>query len=131
MKKLIKWIAIILGGLIGVVLIGSIILYTIGKKKLSRTYANIPVESINIPTDSVAIARGKHISIIWGCTKCHGEGLGGLIFTNDPIGGTVPLFGNIPAANLTSGKGGIGKSYTNVDWIRAIRHGVKPCNKPE
>jgi hypothetical protein len=39
--------------------------------------------------------------------------------------------GTIPAANLTSGEGGIGQSYTDTDWIRAIRHGVKPDDRVE
>jgi len=43
-----------------------------------------------------------------------------MLFTNDPILGTIP------SSNLTTGKGGVGVSYTDTDWIRAIRHGVKP-----
>lgn len=33
-------------------------------------------------------------------------------------------FGYLPAPNLTNGEGGIGGTYTAVDWARAIRHGV-------
>jgi hypothetical protein len=39
--------------------------------------------------------------------------------------------GTIPATNLTSGEGGVGKSYTDIDWVRAIRHGVKPNGRVE
>ena len=120
-----------IGGLIGLLLLTSLVLYSTGKKKLTRSYSNIQVESVKIPTDSNAIARGKQVSIIWACTKCHGEDLGGKLFTRDPIGGTIPTLGSISASNLTSGKGGVGKYYTDVDWIRSIRHGVKPNNKPE
>ena len=28
------------------------------------------------------------------------------------------------APNLTSGRGGLGASFTDADWVRAIRHGV-------
>ena len=42
-----------------------------------------------------------------------------------------PFLGTIPASNLTSGKGGIAKSYSDADWIRAIRHGVKPDSRVE
>jgi hypothetical protein len=131
MKKILKWIGIVIGGFIGLILLTSLVLYPIGKKKLTRSYPNIQVESVKIPGDSNAIVRGKHVSIIWGCTKCHGEDLDGKLFTRDPIGGTIPILGSIPAPNLTSGKGGVGKYYIDVDWIRAIRHGVKPNNKPE
>jgi mono/diheme cytochrome c family protein len=32
---------------------------------------------------------------------------------------------------LTSGIGGIAKSYSDADWVRAIRHGVRPDNRVE
>jgi formamidopyrimidine-DNA glycosylase len=51
--------------------------------------------------------------------------LSGTLLANDAF------LGAIPAANLTSGKGGIGKSYSEADWVRAIRHGVKPDSRGE
>lgn len=78
-----------------------------------------------------AIARGRHVSVIWACTKCHGKYLSGRLLTNDPIEGTIPTYGSIPAPNLTSGNGGIGRSYTETDWVRAIRHGVMPEGRGE
>lgn len=115
-----------LGGLIVLILLTSLVLYPIGMKKLKKTYRNITVETISIPTDSNAITRGKHVAIIWACTHCHGDNLGGTIMKHDPLGGNIPTLGTIPASNLTSGKGGISQSYNNTDWVRAIRHGVKP-----
>jgi mono/diheme cytochrome c family protein len=126
MKKFLKWIGIVLGGLVGLTLLAGLVLYPIGMKSITRTYPNITVESVNIPTDANAIARGRHVSVIWACTKCHGEDLSGRLLTNDPIEGTILTFGSIPAPNLTSGEGGIGQSYTEADWVRAMRHGVKP-----
>lgn len=49
-----------------------------------------------------------------------------MVIKNDPLSGMVPLLGTIPAPNLTSGKGGVASSYTDTDWVRAIRHGVMP-----
>ncbi|MGE5265175.1 MAG: c-type cytochrome [Acidobacteriota bacterium] len=126
MKKILKWTAIAFVVLISLTLAASVALYSIGMEKLTRSYSNIPVEQVKIPTDADAIARGKHIATIWACTRCHGNNLGGTVITSDPIDGYVPILGTIPASNLTSGKGGIGKSYTDADWMRAIRHGVKP-----
>lgn len=126
MKRLRKWSGIVLGGLIGLILLSGMALYPIGMKKLTRSYPNIPVETVQIPSDPAAIARGKHIATIWACTRCHGDNLGGALLTHDPIEGYVPLFGTIPAANLTSGPGGIANAYADADWVRAIRHGVKP-----
>ncbi len=125
MNTIMKWTAIVLGGLIGLTLLAGLALYPIGMEKLTRSYPGIPVEKVNIPTDPDAIARGRHIAIVWGCTKCHGENLSGVLLADDPFLGTIP------ASNLTSGKGGIARSYTDADWIRAIRHGVKPDSRVE
>ncbi len=35
-----------------------------------------------------------------------------------------PVFGRLVGRNLTSGKGGIGGSRSDLDYVRAIRHGV-------
>ena len=126
MKKLFQWTGIVLGGLFVLVAIAGLVLYPMGMKKLNQTYPNLAVETVNIPTDTDAIARGKHIATIWACTRCHGEDLSGTLITNDPLSGTIPLLATIPAPNLTSGKGGVASSYIDTDWVRAIRHGVMP-----
>ena len=126
MKKLFRWTSLVLGGLLMLTAIAGLDLYSAGMKKLSRTYALLPVASIHIPTDADAVARGKHVATIWACTRCHGEDLSGAMITNDPLSGMVPLLGTISAPNLTSGKGGIATSYTDTDWVRAIRQGVMP-----
>ena len=125
MNAIMKWTAIVLGGLIGLTLLAGLALYPIGMEKLTRSYPVTPVEKVNIPTDPDAVAHGKHIASIWACTKCHGENLSGMLLTDDPFLGTIP------ASNLTSGQGGIARSYTDADWIRAIRHGVKPDSRGE
>jgi cytochrome c553 len=125
MKKFIKWTLILFGGLIGLIILASLALYPAGMKKLAQTYPNIQVETITIPTRSDAIANGEHIAHVWECAKCHGDDLSGKLITNDPILGTIP------SSNLTSGRGGIASTYTDADWIRAIRHGVKPDGRGE
>jgi mono/diheme cytochrome c family protein len=125
MKKIMKWTGIVCSGLIGLTCLAGLVLYPIGMEKLTQSYPNVPAETVNIPTDSDAVARGRHISVVWACTKCHGEGLSGMLLADDPNLGTIP------ASNLTSGKGGIARSYTDADWIRAIRHGVKPNGQAE
>lgn len=126
MKKFIQWTGIVLAGLFVLIGIAGLVLYSVGMKKLNQTYPNIAVETVNIPTDADAVARGKHVAMIWACTRCHGEGLSGTMITNDPLSGMVPLLGTISAPNLTSGKGGVASSYADTDWVRAIRHGVMP-----
>ena len=131
MKKFIQWTGIVLGGLFVLIAIAGLVLYSVGMKKLNQTYPNIAVETVNIPMDADAVAHGKHVATIWACTRCHGEDLSGTMITNEPLSGMVPLLGTISAPNLTSGKGGVASSYTDTDWVRAIRHGVMPEGEGE
>ena len=64
MKKFFKWAGIVLGGLIALTFLAGMVLYPIGMKKLAKTYPNVKVETVNIPTDADAISRGKHVSVI-------------------------------------------------------------------
>jgi hypothetical protein len=52
--------------------------------------------------------------------------------TTDPIEGTIPTYGAIPAPNLTSGQGGVGLTYSDTDWVRAmVDPFVKTPKRPE
>jgi cytochrome c553 len=131
MGRFLKWAGILLGGLTGLVVLAGVVFYPIGMEKLTRSYPGIPVETVKVSNSPNAVTRGEHIVTIWGCTRCHGADLSGTLITNDPIDGTIPILGTIPASNLTSGKGGIAATYTETDWIRAIRHGLKPNGRVE
>ena len=120
MTSIVKWTGIALAVLFGLTLAAGLALYPVGMEQLTRTYPDIPDDALDIPGDSEAVARGRHVATIWACAMCHGADLSGTMLTDDWFQGTVP------AANLTAGKGGIGGSYADADWIRAIRHGVKP-----
>lgn len=122
MKKLVKWLSIIIGSIIGLLLIAFIVLNVVSNSRLNKTY-DVTVEEVLIPTDAESITYGEHVAIIRGCTDCHGSDLGGKAFIDDP-----PL-GTIYATNITRGEGGIPK-YNDKDWVRAIRHGVDPDGKP-
>ncbi len=65
MKNIMKWTGIALGGLIGIALLAGVALYPGGKEKLTRSYPGIRVETVNIPTGPDAVARGRHIAIVW------------------------------------------------------------------
>ena len=112
-------------GIVAVLLVAIGSIYFVVDSKLNQTYT-IPIEGFEIPSDPDSIARGEHlVKALAGCEDCHGADLGGMIFFDDP------LSGRIASKNLTSGKGGIGSTYTDVDWVRAIRHGVGADGKPK
>lgn len=122
MKKIIKRIGIGTSGLIVLLVLVAFGLSWRVNVRLNRTY-NITPEAVIIPTDSDAIEEGARLVAIY-CTNCHGDELEGTDFFNDP---TLAV---IDAPNLTSGEGGVGSQLSDVDWVRAIRHGVGPNGKP-
>lgn len=123
MKKLLKWLGIILGGLLGLVLMAGLILYGLGQARLRKTYPISP-QLVRIPTDEKSLQEGKRIFQYRGCEACHGEDLQGLIYLENPA------IGQVITPNLTDGPGGIGKDRTDLDLIGAIRYGVRVDGTP-
>ena len=121
-KKVLKIVGIIVGGLLGLVVIAVAAIYILSSIRFNKTY-NVQVEPISVPTDSAAIDRGHHLVTIHLCVDCHGENLAGQAFIDSPPVATIY------AANLTSGKGGVGAEFTNEDFVRVLRHGVDPEGK--
>ena len=80
-----------------------------------------PMDRVPIPTDQSSIARGKHLAeAVAVCTICHGQNLGGQLAFQDSF------LGRGYTSNLTRGRGGVGRTYTDADWVRSIRYGVRP-----
>jgi mono/diheme cytochrome c family protein len=119
-RKIFKWIGIVLGSLIGLLVLAFAVLYIIGTVKWDRIRGkdyDVPVDTITIPTDQASIARGEHVVAIRMCQDCHGKDLSG---QSESVPGLVTF----AFPNLTSGMGGVGATNTDEDWVRAIRHGV-------
>jgi len=74
-----------------------------------------PVEA---PAPGVTREYGRYVAVVGGCTGCHGATL---------AGGPYGEPGAPPAANLTPT--GIG-SWTEADFRRALREGVRPNGSP-
>lgn len=119
--KIIKWITIIIA--VVVVLIGCTIFFLSksATDRLSKVY-DVQPPLIAIPSDSASLARGEHLSS--HCTECHGQDLSGILFFDDQSIATMY------SPNLTTGIGSSVADYTDVDWIRAIRHGIRKDGTP-
>jgi mono/diheme cytochrome c family protein len=117
--KVLKWIGIVLGALVGLVLLVAVILYVMGSSRMSRQYS-FPPSNLDIPTDAASIEYGRQRAEIF-CTGCHGEDLGG-------VEGWLVMgpLGTLDSANLTGGEGGVGREYTPEDYVRVVRHGTDP-----
>ncbi len=118
MKRVFKWAGVVLSGLLGVILVAVLVVYLIGTSKVNKSY-DIPVVAVTVPTDEQAIERGRRfVEAIGLCQECHDENLGGDVLEDDPV------FGILAPRNLTSGQGGIGSTFSDIDYVRAIRHGI-------
>jgi mono/diheme cytochrome c family protein len=73
--------------------------------------------------DKSALERGKYlVDHVMGCNHgdCHRADFGG-----GAVVDAMPV-GRIYAPNLTGGEGSVTKNYSVKDWVRTIRHGLKP-----
>ncbi len=107
MKKVLKWIGIIL--LVGVIGV-AVFAFTMIKKtesRLSHAYEITP-EALAIVADPASLARGAHLAQAI-CTARHGNDLGGLKFFEDAALATIYT------PNLTKGQGGVGDDRRGTD----------------
>lgn len=119
MKRLLTWtvrlvavIIVLIGGLIGYIYIAS-------GRQLDQTY-NVNTPSLTIPTDAASLERGRYlVEKVSMCAECHDKDLGGMKLLDG-----FPM-GTLASANLTRGRGGIGATYSDEDFARAMLHGVK------
>jgi cytochrome c553 len=118
MRSVLKWIGIVLGGLIGLIVVAVLATYLIGQ---SRLMGKVTVPEETFSAEGGDAAHGHNLALTNGCTQCHGPDLGGTKFIDNQ-----PPFGYLPAPNLTSGEGGAAAEFSDADFERAIRHGVDP-----
>jgi mono/diheme cytochrome c family protein len=122
--KIVKWIGIALGVLCVILLIGVGVAWAVSARSINKTFAPT-VAAVAVPSDSAALARGRHIvEAIAKCVDCHGQDLGGTQMIDNGA------FGRVAAPNITRGTGSRTLAYADVDWVRAIRHAVKPDGRP-
>jgi mono/diheme cytochrome c family protein len=121
MKRAIKIIG--LGLLILVLLLVLGLGYSIFRadRKLNRIVEVNPAPVAFVSTPE-ALAQGKYLFDSRGCGDCHGSLGQGHVMIDNPKGF------HVRTPNIT--KGGVTARYVERDWVRAIRHGVKPDGRP-
>ena len=119
MHRIARRASIGFGAAVGLVAAAAGSGWAVSTHKLAEKHP-LPAVSLAVPSDSATLARGAHlVNVVAKCGGCHGAGLAGKLFID---GG--PL-GVVYSANLTRGRGGVGRDYTDADWVRAIRHGLR------
>ncbi|HSF80899.1 MAG TPA: c-type cytochrome [Anaerolineales bacterium] len=117
MRRVLKWVGILLGVILILVILAVSYIYIVTGSQLNKTYA-VPLESIELPDDISTMDRGYPQVMLNVCRDCHGQNFAGQIMEDEP------LMARLVAPNLTRGKGGKGAHFTTEDWVRALRHGV-------
>lgn len=120
MKRWMKWTAGGLGAVVVVVAGAAIIGKQLAEKKRMRQ-VSVQVAPLAYASDAASLDRGKYLFQSRGCVDCHGANGAGRDFVNQP-----PT--RISGPNITPA--GVVAKYKPEDWVRTIRHGVKPGGTP-
>jgi mono/diheme cytochrome c family protein len=74
-------------------------------------------------TSMASLEQGRYLFSTRGCADCHGANGAG----KEVIRSGAML---VVSPNITSGANSAVRSYTEGDWVRTLRHGVKPDGTP-
>ena len=111
--------------LVAIVVLAGVVVYVLAGRRIDRTY-QVSTPPVEVPADAEAIARGKRlVTVVAPCNDCHADDFGGKVMIDGLAMGTLH------AANLTRGRGGIGATYSDEDWVRVLLHGVRTRNVAE
>lgn len=93
----------------------------LGHHKLQRLVALPPIAQPAWPAETADPERGRYLYASRGCADCHGADGAGRVFVDDPSAGM-----HLRGPNITRGGSATIAGYTDIDWVRLLRHGVKP-----
>jgi len=120
MKRVLKYLLYLVLFVFAVAIGALGYVYYASSQRVDKTYAITP-PPVQIPLgDPAAIERGQYlVHKVSLCVECHGEDLGGKSAIDSAV--MAKLWGS----NLTSGRGGLGRTYADADFVRVMTHGVK------
>jgi mono/diheme cytochrome c family protein len=111
--------------LLALVAIAGALFYTgvqLAERKLQRVI-DVKVAPVPVRADAAGIERGRYLFVSRGCAECHAESGAGRVFVDE--GGM-----RVRAPHISPGPGSVTAGYRVEDWVRAVRHGVKPDRRP-
>jgi mono/diheme cytochrome c family protein len=95
----------------------------LGDRKLQR-HVDVAVQDVALPADGASLARGRYLYESRGCAECHDADGAGRVVIDDGHGFRVK------APDITPRPDGVVGRYAMADWVRTVRHGVKPDGRP-
>ena len=81
--RLLRWLGIIAGSLVGLVIVVLGVVYALSQRRISRQY-DLAGHDVPLPIDSAGVAWGEHVAATRGCMNCHSATLGGATFIDVP-----------------------------------------------
>lgn len=123
MKPWIKRSALAALGLAGAAAATLVIGAQLGERRAQR-HIDVTISPVALRDDAAGIERGRYLFLSRGCAECHGANGAGHELVNDGKGLLVR------APNITAGPGSVVAGYGADDWVRTLRHGVKPDGRP-
>lgn len=120
-NKIVKWVGVIVAGLLTVVFAAVLLVALFGTSKLLPNYnSSNPVVAVKVAGTPEQIARGEKLAHI--CAGCHGP-QEQLPLSGTDFGANIGLpIGTLWARNLTPG--GELKDWSDGEIIRAFREGI-------
>ena len=95
----------------------------LASRKMNRQ-VEVAVSAVAPASDAAAIQRGGYLFASRGCADCHGANGGGRVFVDDGKGF------KLAGPQISPGSASVTTAYRDADWVRSIRHGVKPSGRP-
>ena len=122
---MVRWLKIGAGVLGGVVVLAAAAIATgelLAQRRAERTI-DIKVTPVAYREGAAAVERGAYLYASRGCADCHGADGAGRLIVDDGAGT------RLSGPNVTTGNPAIA-NYQPEDWVRTIRHGVRPNGQP-
>lgn len=94
----------------------------LGDRKRQRL-VDVKVAPVGERNDAAGLERGRYLFASRGCAECHSASGGGRVFIDE--GGF-----RVRAPNISPAPGSATTAYRGEDWVRTVRHGVKPNGRP-
>lgn len=122
MNKWVKGTSLTLGAVALIAAATILIAKDMGERKMQRMIA-VPFEHLIVPSAHASLKQGRYLFATRGCADCHGANGGGKeVIRNGPM--------LVVSPNITSGANSAVTAYAGADWVRTLRHGVKPNGRP-
>ncbi|QYF94085.1 cytochrome c [Massilia sp. PAMC28688] len=111
-------LAVLAAGALAVAVAGKYL----GERKMARVIT-VEMAPFVMPSKAISLAQGRYLFSTRGCADCHGaNGAGREIIRSGAMLVVSPA--------IAPGADSITNSYTATDWVRTLRHGIKPDGRP-